>query len=123
MNSQASEIIKFSISGVVVVGTDFCIYYLLINFLPNAVAKAISFTCGGVVAYVLNKYWTFKQKQQSSSEVVRFIVANFMALGLNVATNEIILKINHEAVFLALVVATTLTSVFSYVVFKFWVFK
>lgn len=120
---QVSEIIRFSITGVFVIATDFGVYYLLIHLLPSAIAKAISFTCGGVVAYVLNKYWTFKQEQKSSSEVVRFIIANFIALGLNVAVNETILRINHEAVLLALVTATILTSIFTFVVFKFLVFK
>ncbi|MDP8265951.1 MAG: GtrA family protein [Candidatus Aceula meridiana] len=117
------EIIKFSVTGIFVVATDIGIYCLFINFLPFAIAKGISFTCGGAAAYLLNKYWTFKQEKKSSSEIVRFIVANSLALVANVLTNEIILRLNKHAIFLALVVATAVTAVFTFIVLKFWVFK
>lgn len=116
------EIIKFSISGMVVVGTDMGVYFLLTHFLPYSIAKGISFTCGGLVAYFLNKYWTFARKGKSNSEVFRFIVANVYALVLNVGINNLILAANQENVFFALITATFLTAVFTYVVFKFWVF-
>jgi len=116
------QIIKFTIAGILVVGTDVGIYTLLINFLPFWLAKGISFTCGGLLAYLVNKYWTFKQEKKSPAEIVRFIIANLAALGLNVATNELILRANEEAVFVALAAATAVTAVFAFVVFKYWVF-
>ncbi|MFH1061920.1 MAG: GtrA family protein [Candidatus Omnitrophota bacterium] len=121
--SQTKEIIKFSISGMLAVAADFSIYYLLIGFLPSAIAKGISFTCGGIVAYLLNKYWTFKQKEKSAPEIFRFVLANSLALGLNIGSNEAVLYIDRQAVFLALSTATAITAIFTFIVFKFWVFK
>ncbi|MBU1044424.1 MAG: GtrA family protein [Candidatus Omnitrophica bacterium] len=121
--SKTKEIIRFSISGIFVVATDASIYYLLIRFLPSAIAKGISFTCGGIVAYLLNKYWTFKQEEKSTAEIFRFVFANSLALGLNIGINEIILYIDKQAVFLALAIATAITAIFTFIVFKFWVFK
>ena len=118
-----NEVIKFALAGVLVIGTDVGIYSLLIHFLPYAVAKGTSFTCGGAVAYLVNKYWTFRQEQRSSAEVARFIAAYFSALGLNVATNELLLRASAGAVFFALAVATAVTSVFTFFVFKYWVFQ
>lgn len=117
------EIFKFSLTGMIVVGVDMGVYSLLIHFLPYTIAKGISFTCGGVVAYFLNKHWTFAQKEKSNSEVSRFIIANGCALVVNVGTNNLILAVNSENVFIALITATSITAVFSYVIFKFWVFK
>ncbi|MBU1087919.1 MAG: GtrA family protein [Candidatus Omnitrophica bacterium] len=121
--SQSKEIIRFSITGILVVATDVSIYYLLIRFLPSAIAKGISFTCGGIAAYLLNKYWTFKQEEKSTSEIFRFVFANSLALGINIGSNEAILYIDKQAVFLALSIATATTAVFTFIVFKFWVFK
>lgn len=118
-----SEVLKFSLTGILVVATDGGIYYLLINVLDNPVAKGMSFTCGGIVAYVLNKYWTFKQEKKSNSEVLRFIFANFLALGLNIGVNQFILHSNNNAIFTGLLGATTATAVFTFIVFKFWVFR
>lgn len=120
---QKNEIVKFGFTGIIVIAIDIGVYYLLINFLSYFVAKSISFVCGGVVAYLLNKYWTFKQVKKSSSEIQRFIVANLSALGINVATNKIVLSLNEQDVFLALAVATATTAIFTFVVFKFWVFQ
>ncbi|MFH2137328.1 MAG: GtrA family protein [Candidatus Omnitrophota bacterium] len=121
--SQIKEIIRFSITGILVVATDVSIYYLLIRFLPSAIAKGISFTCAGIVTYLLNKYWTFKQAEKSSYEIFRFVFANSLALGINIGINEAILYIDKQAVFLALSIATAMTAIFTFIVFKFWVFK
>ncbi len=122
MNTK-KEIIRFSISGTIVVATDFGIYYLLFHHLPFSIAKAISFTCAGIVGYLLNKYWTFKRNQPSYAEVGRYTLTNFLALGINVVTNQSVLNLRPDAVFLALVIATIVTSLFTFVCFKWWVFR
>ena len=106
-----------------VVGVDMGVYSLLIHFLPYTIAKGISFTCGGAAAYFLNKHWTFARKGRSNSEVFRFIIANVCALVVNVGANNLILAGSKENVLIALITATSVTAVFTYVIFKFWVFK
>ena len=117
------EIIRFSIAGVIVVTADIGIYYSLFHFLSFSASKAISFTCAGVVGYLLNKYWTFKNNRPSYMEIGRFILINFLALGINVLTNQGILNTWPTAVWPALVIATTLTSLLVFILFKWWVFK
>ena len=117
------EILRYFVAGTIVVATDMGIYYLLIRSLPFSIAKGISFTCAGIVGYVLNKYWTFRQAQRSYTEVGRYAVTNMSALGFNVLTNQGILVLWSGAVGLALVTATALTSLLTYACFTWWVFK
>jgi putative flippase GtrA len=117
------EIIRFLIAGTIVTATDFSIYYFLFHFLLFSISKGISFTCAGIVGYLLNKYWTFKRNPPSYAEVGRYALINFLALGINVSTNQSILKRWPGAVFVALVIATILTSLFTFVCFKWWVFR
>jgi putative flippase GtrA len=117
------EIVRFVIAGALATATDFCIYFLLIHFLPFSISKGISFTCGGIVGYVLSKYWTFKQNQQSYLEARRYVLINFLALGVNVLTNQSILNVWPDAVYLALIIATIVTSLLTFMSFKWWVFK
>jgi len=117
------EMIRFAIAGTIMTATDFSIYYALIHFLPFSVAKAISFTCGGTVGYLLNKYWTFKRNQPSYSEIGRYAFINTLALGINVFTNHRVLDIWPGAVLTALIIATAVTSLFTFVFFKWWVFR
>lgn len=117
------EILRYFVAGSFVVATDMGIYFFLIGFLPFYVSKGISFTCAGILGYVLNKYWTFQQAQRSYTEVGRYAVTNISALGFNVLTNQGILVLRAGAVGLALVTATALTSLLTYACFKWWVFK
>lgn len=123
MNSK-KEIIRFSIAGILIGATDFGVYYSLIRFLSFSPSKAIAFTCAGIVAYLLNKHWIFQYNQPSSySEVGRYLIINFLALGVNVFTNQSILNVWPNAVFLALIIASTATGLLTFVCYKWWVFR
>lgn len=122
MNTK-KEIFRFFIAGTIVNVTDFSIYYFLFCFLPLSLSKGISFVCAAIVGYLINKYWTFKHDQKSYAEVVRYTLINFLALGINVLTNQSILSAMSGSVWLALLIATVLTSLFTFVCFKWWVFK
>ncbi len=117
------EIIRFTIAGAIVNATDFSIYYILFHFLPFSVSKGISFSCAGIVGFLLNKYWTFKHNRLSLPELGRYALINFLALGVNVLTNQSVLGMRHGAVLLALIITTILTGLFTFVCFKWWVFN
>ena len=123
MNTR-KEITRFLIAGTIVNATDFSIYYILFHFLPYSVSKGISFTCAGIVGYFLIKFWTFKNnKPLSFAEVGQYALINSLALGVNVLTNQSILKFWPGAILLALISATILTGLFTFVCFKWWVFR
>ncbi|MFA5005695.1 MAG: GtrA family protein [Candidatus Omnitrophota bacterium] len=116
------QIIRFLIAGIIVNVTDFSIYYILFHFLTYNMSKGVSFTCAGIVGYLLSKYWTFKHKQASYAEIGRYVIISFLAIGINVFTNQSILNARPGSVFLALIIATILTGLFTFVCFKRWVF-
>ena len=115
-------LVRFFVAGTIVNATDSGIYYILFHFLPFSISKGVSFTCAGIAGYLLSKYWTFKQSQPSYAEMVRYALINLLALGINVITNQGILNVLPGAVLLALVIATALTGLFTFVCFKWWVF-
>ena len=117
------EIIRFLIAGTTVNATDFSVYFILFHFLPFSISKGISFTCAGIVGYLLLKYWTFKRNQASYVEIGRYALINFLALGINVLTNRSILERWPGAVWVALIIATALTGLFTFICFKWWVFR
>ncbi|MCK9604159.1 MAG: GtrA family protein [Candidatus Omnitrophica bacterium] len=118
------EIIRFIIAGTIVNATDFSIYYILFHFLSFNISKGISFACAGIVGYFLIKFFTFKNdKPLSYGEVGQYVLINSSALGINVFTNHTILRVWPGAIFLALIIATILTGLFTYACFKWWVFR
>lgn len=117
------EIPKFLIAGLSAVGSDLGIYYLLLKHLSHSYAKGISFMCGTVVAFFINKFWTFQQKRKSTSEVVRFFMLYLFTLGVNIGVNKVSLKIFPGWVFFAFLAATGCSTVLNFGGQKWWVFK
>lgn len=122
MNTK-KQIILFLMGGTIVNATDFSVYYILFHFLPYSISKGISFTCAGIVGYLLSKYFVFKNKQTSVAEMGRYALISCLALAINVLTNQSVLRYGHGAVLPALISATIVTGLFTFVFFKWWVFR
>jgi len=118
-----NEFIRFCLAGSIVTATDFSIYYVLFHFLPYSLAKGISFTSAGVAGYLLCKYWIFKNNKFSFLEVIRYAIINTLALGINVLINHRILSHWPGSVLVALIIATSITGSFTFICFKWWVFR
>ena len=116
------EFIRFCMAGAIVTATDFSIYFVLFHFFPFNVSKGISFVCAGTAGYLLYKYWIFKNKQASLPEIFRYAFINLLAMGINVFINHHFLSLWPKGIFLALIFATAITSLFTFVCFKWWVF-
>lgn len=122
MSKLGKELRLFILAGLSAVATDFTLYYFMQNFLDRDVAKAISFLLGTVVAFFINKYWTFEKHVKSYREVVQFGMLYSVTLGLNVMTNRFILD-STEVILLGFLVATGVSTVCNFLGQKFWVFK
>lgn len=120
---QIKELAKFTVAGWLAILTDFGVYNGLLLFLPHWASKGISFTCGGAVAYLVNKYWTFGQKRKSYTEIVKFVVINGSGLGMNVGVNELVLRWSGGNTILAFTAAVALSGSYIYLGQKFWVFR
>ena len=72
MSKIKKELKRFLVAGLSAVGTDLVMYYILLNFMPHDISKAVSFLLGTVVAFVINKYWTFEKHEKSYKEILKF---------------------------------------------------
>lgn len=122
MNYIKREIYRFLIAGISAVSTDFLIYYILLNFLNVEISKAISFIAGSIVAFIINKYWTFNKPKKSYKEIIKFGFLYSSSLGLNVITNKIVLD-HTSLIFLSFLIATGFSTILNFVGQKWWVFK
>ena len=122
MNQIKRELNKFLVAGLSAVGTDLLVYYLLLNFLSSEVSKGISFLTGSVVAFIINKFWTFKKPKKSYKEMIQFGALYSITLGLNVMINKIVLDYTSLVLF-SFLIATGVSTVLNFVGQKWWVFK
>ncbi len=122
MSKIKKELKRFLVAGLSAVGTDLVMYYILLNFMPHDISKAVSFLLGTVVAFVINKYWTFEKHEKSYKEMLKFGILYSLTLGANVMKNKMILEYT-RLVFIAFLVATGVSNVLNFIGQKWWVFK
>ena len=122
MNRSTAELSRFVISGILAVTVDLLVYYTLANYLNYDLAKALSFICGTTVAFIANKYFTFKKYKKRNKEIWQFALLYLSTLTINVVINRLILDIS-QIVFLGFLVATACSAILNYLGLKLWVFK
>ena len=121
-NKTKKELIRFLFAGFSAVGTDLISYNVLSNFVNYNIAKGFSFFLGTVIAFLINKYWTFEKHKKNYREIWQFGLLYSATLTINVITNHYVL-IASDFVFLAFLIATGISTVINFLGQKFWVFK
>ncbi|MCL6274284.1 GtrA family protein [Muricauda sp. 2012CJ35-5] len=116
------QLSKFVFSGVIAVVVDFGVYYMANNYLGHNLSKGLSFLSGSVVAYLLNKFWTFEAKEFSGSQMFRFFFLYGMTLAINVFVNKFVLATIGNVLF-GFLCATAASTILNFLGQKFWVFK
>ena len=122
MNKLKKELKRFLIAGLSAVGTDFISYFAMLNFLQPDIAKTLSFILGTIVAFLINKYWTFERYEKSYKQIFQFIVLYSATLFTNVMANRLVIDFT-ELVFLAFLIATGISTILNFIGQKWWVFK
>ncbi|WP_075364026.1 GtrA family protein [Desulfosporosinus metallidurans] len=81
MAKRPLEFLKFCLVGAVNTGVDFTVFTVFSNLgVVLFVAQCISYTCGVLNSFLLNRTWTFRGRAQSSRSFLRFLVLNLGTL-------------------------------------------
>ena len=120
------QAIRFVGFGVLSAGVDFGIYDLLLHAgLWADFAKAISFICGTVTAYLLNRRWTF-DSQGGAAPAIRFAILYTTTFFVNVGVNAAGLAVfaaDSWRVPVAWVIAQAVATVINFVLLRTVVFR
>jgi putative flippase GtrA len=118
-----APMLRFIIAGIGAVATDLLFYRTALLSIPHAPAKGVGFLAGTVVAYLLNKYWTWQQPKKSNREAIRFIALYAGTFIANIAINQLTIFLSHDAIYLGFFMATGTSTVLNFIGQKFWVFQ
>jgi putative flippase GtrA/dTDP-glucose pyrophosphorylase len=116
------QILRYIVTGFTTVAIDFILYYLLSLTIDHSLAKGVSFLCGTIFAYIVNKYWTFKKTQKSCKEMFSFLLLYSITLVINVAVNFVMLSVLGNVLF-SFLVATGVSTVLNFLGQKLIIFK
>ena len=137
---------RFIIAGIMAVSADFGAYFLLIDLLGHHFSKLLSFIFGSIIAFFINKLWTFRQANLSAPpattsyhEALRFATLYLSTMGINVGVNALVIGLYPILAFkpsmiffdfviainlwLAFFVATATSTILNFLGMKFWVFR
>ena len=120
-----TQLRRFLGTGLLAVGVDALSYAVLVRLgVPTALAKICSFILGSIVAYVLNKNFTFQAKDQPWTTILPFVALYSSTLIANAAVNSWVLDLVPGRPKLIAFAAATLTStVLNFLGQRFWVFR
>ncbi|AYA76616.1 GtrA family protein [Bacillus sp. Y1] len=124
-NQTLIEFIKFSIVGAINTMVDFGVFSLLLtNGCPILLSQIISYGCGMLNSFIMNRSWTFKEnKRNEYSEPLKYVVANVATLILVSVLILLFINLVHLPVLIAKVICTGIGMVINFISSKFWVFQ
>ncbi|VDG69843.1 GtrA-like protein [Clostridium carnis] len=120
---KTKELLRFLVGGGSAVITDYVIYKILLSIgLDISIAKAISFICGSIVGFIINKLWTFESKSFVKSELWRYAILYGITAVINSLINNLVICVLGIQ-FIAFLCATGTSTVLNFLGQKFFVFK
>ena len=127
LNTMMEQAIRYGLVGVVNTGIDIALFLLLVKLFGVAPvpANVVSFSCGAVNSFVLNRHWTFGGGQKSHSDwraqAMAFAVVTLLGLGLS----SLVVWLLHPVIgpTLAKLAATIVTFASTFIINKLLVFK
>lgn len=124
MNGQIkiNEAMKFITVGVGSVASDYLAYHSLMALGANmSVAKGVSYLSIALLAFIVNKRWTFESDRFIKSELLRYAAMCAFSTGVNVAVNKAVMTLFGVRL-LAFLAAFGSSSIANFLGMKFFVF-
>jgi len=115
----------FSLVGLSNTLIDYLVFFLLYHSFRDyyLAVQVISYSCGTLNSYFLNKYWTFQKKNiPSRAEFLKFIMVNALALSISFISLYVFSNNFSLNMFICKTIATGMSLAVNYVGSKFWVF-
>lgn len=125
---ENKSVIKFAVVGITNTLVDFIIFIIFINVfhLNDLVSQTISYGCGVLNSFFMNKLWTFKEhktKESSINQFGKFVLTNAISLTVSLVGLGLLNSTMGINVYISKVIVTLFLQIFNYTVYRFIVFK
>jgi len=119
---KVKELLRFLVGGGSAVLVDYTGYrFLLFLNVDLFIAKAVSFICGAIVGFIINKLWTFESKKFVKEEILKYIILYSITALINTGVNKVVLELLGLQLF-AFLCATGVSTLLNFLGQKFFVF-
>ncbi len=123
LSIKRKEVIRFLIGGGSAVTIDYLLYQVFLNIgIVRVIAKAVSFFCGAVVGFIINKHWTFESHGFKKEEIGKYVLFYSFSACINAMIHQIVLFfLGREG--MAFLCATGSSTILNFFGQKFYVFR
>lgn len=123
-NKRAAELIRFATVGILSNILYFSVLggLLWINMAIEA-AAAIAYATSMVINYLLQRSYTFKSNSKHLHATVKYLLVQFIGMGINSGTLHILVTQLGLPVISGLIVALALVTCWTYLAMRLWVFS
>ncbi|MCI9458585.1 MAG: GtrA family protein [Oscillospiraceae bacterium] len=124
--NEIKKILKFGVTGVMNTAVDFVVYTVLVSVCGMGlyVSQMISYCCGMLNSYVINRKWTFDTRNGFFSlELVKFVVLNLAMMLLGMGIIYLCVEQLGLHKLLGKLISTVLVMAINFVLSNFWVFR
>jgi putative flippase GtrA len=118
------NVLKFIMSGSLAALTEYTTFLILHHFkLHLAVANAISFCCGLVVSFLLNKHWVFSHKSNGRRQFIMY--ASLALVNLSLSSGLIVILVRSIGIppFISKICVMGLVASWNYIIFQKVIFR
>jgi putative flippase GtrA len=124
MNNRKAAMLKFGIVGLLNTGVDFAVFTVLTLWdVPLLIAQCISYACGVLNSFIMNRTWTFQHRGQYTRQLIKFIAVNLLTLlityGLLVFFNRYV----GWTMLFSKLIATGMSLIVNFAGSRLWVFR
>jgi putative flippase GtrA len=124
MNNRKAAMLKFGIVGLLNTGVDFAVFTVLTLWdVPLLIAQCISYACGVLNSFIMNRTWTFQHRGQYTRQLIKFIAVNLLTLlityGLLVFFNQYV----GWTMLFSKLIATGMSLIVNFAGSRLWVFR
>ena len=122
------RLLKFAVIGVSNTLVDYLVFFLLNNILLTGygVNQAISYTCGMLNSFVLNRRWTFsdfRRNRKLPEQFLLFMAINGISLAVTVGTMTVLVYTLGLNAYLAKVLVILIAQAINFLGYRLWVFR
>lgn len=118
------ELIRFCLVGAMNTGIDFSVFTLLTFWnIPLIAAQTLSYSAGVLNSFLMNRTWTFKQTNDATGQLIRFLILNLLTLAI---TYGLLVGFHDQwkwPLLLSKFIATGLSLGINFVGSRLWVFS
>jgi putative flippase GtrA len=117
------KFLKFCLVGVVNTGIDAFVFAALsVLEMPSVVAQMISYSCGVINSYQMNRRFTFASSKSNRSELLRFLAVNALTLVFTSALFSILYTDLGIHIWISKCIVTGSGLLINYIGSRLWVF-